>query len=748
MSRLFAKFSNIYVILFAYILLWLGLRLSITPHLSLITFIFGAPIIFYFNGVLSYVLITKEKIKSLNSNIVSISLSLVEIMVVGIMVNIIGRFIFNMPQPLQSNLTIIIFVILYCLKLQTIYIYKLNIFSRLHPLKRQSYLNIFIFTTLLISIALCLAGAVQLNNGGSNILIMCGLGVNALVIFITGVKIRHISETTIIAIIITSTINVLLITSLRSWGISGQDLKNEFKVYTLTNQIGYWSIDNLRDAYNACLSITIFPVVVSKLLNIDALYIFKIVYQLLFSVAVVATYSLTKQYIGKFYAFIAAIFLISMPTFSVDTPLQARQLMAFVFLSTIFLIWLSPRERIKQWKLLFLIFVFALVISHYSTTYVFLATLGLYTITRPIVGRFFKHSENYDKEFDLSPFLVAAIFLVAFAWLSQTTNVSNSLYSSIGRSFSAITRTQNLNKTDDTLPENTIQSYVNTTKQNDNITLEKSYAEIRIVNSNLQPSSLVENLGQKTGISIPNLTRNIYYKFGIIVLIFLITTGLITMLAIKKRSDKNIIPLQVIVLSLVLIGLVFLQYVLPGINGSYGITRTFIQAFFIFAIPLSFGMRTIFRSEMGIISRTLAASITLVFFLTYTGFIPQLTGGIRPQLSLNNSGNYYSTFYENKSDKLAFIWTEENIPSSYDLKAPSYSYSTILAYRPNYPFGGVGILPFQVRDSDYILFNRSINRDSVIYILDNQAIVVNKDLYNNRPKVYSNLQSTVIEAVK
>src|ERR1700680_2775123 len=68
---------------------------------------------------------------------------------------------------------------------------------------------------------------------------------------------------------------LLFTTSLRSWYATGHDIEREIYVFQLTNTHHIWSMAFYQDAYNACLSITILPTILTNLLVIQDIYVYK-----------------------------------------------------------------------------------------------------------------------------------------------------------------------------------------------------------------------------------------------------------------------------------------------------------------------------------------------------------------------------------------------------------------------------------------------------------------------------------------
>jgi|GEM_PF-444295 len=169
-------------------------------------------------------------------------------------------------------------------------------------------------------------------------------------------------------------IALLLMHSLRSNHIIiGADTGREFYFWWMTLSNLHWSISTYS-TLNACLSISLLPTIYQSVLTISPEFLFKILYSLIFSISPLVIYVLSKKYIGSFYAFLASIFFMSQPTF-LSTPGYARTNIAILFCAlAIMTLFHNGIDKFNK-KLLFIIFIVSTIVSHYSSTYIFLTVL-------------------------------------------------------------------------------------------------------------------------------------------------------------------------------------------------------------------------------------------------------------------------------------------------------------------------------------------------------------------------------------
>ena len=91
-------------------------------------------------------------------------------------------------------------------------------------------------------------------------------------------------------------LSLLLMHGLTSHYIIGRDVHEEFYTFRIVSDNLLWSMSNYRSIETACLSISLLPTVYKSLLDINGQYIYKLVYQLIFSVTPLVSYILFKKY--------------------------------------------------------------------------------------------------------------------------------------------------------------------------------------------------------------------------------------------------------------------------------------------------------------------------------------------------------------------------------------------------------------------------------------------------------------------
>jgi uncharacterized membrane protein len=124
--------------------------------------------------------------------------------------------------------------------------------------------------------------------------------------------------------------------------------------------------------------------------------------------------------------------------------------------------------------------------------------------------------------------------------------------------------------------------------------------------------------------------------------------------------------------------------VLPVLSLNYGLLRMFQQALLVLAPLVIVGVLFLLRplgrkwSEIG------ACVVTAIFFFSLTGLMPQITGAYPPQLNLNNAGEYYENYYTQPQEVSALEWLNSVAAKHSVLQTDEFSASRFGLYTPIY----------------------------------------------------------------
>jgi len=211
---------------------------------------------------------------------------------------------------------------------------------------------------------------------------------------------------------------LLLHFSLMSNYLYGFDIQVEYFISRLTENSSRWNskipyIDIAFEKTNAMLSVSILPTIYSQLLEMELPWVFKTVYPLIFSLVPVGLYIFYKEQMDRKAAFLAVFLFVSQFVFFSELLGLAKQMIAEFFFILLFLVIFNKRIKPASKSVLFMTFGAALVVSHYSISYVFLA---LIVLSVAFLFLFKKKGTH------IAVSLIVLLFVMQFSWYIYTSN--------------------------------------------------------------------------------------------------------------------------------------------------------------------------------------------------------------------------------------------------------------------------------------------------------------------------------------
>jgi uncharacterized membrane protein len=535
----------------------------------------------------------------------------------------------------------------------------------------------------LVSVALAVFGANRLNNGAGDQLTLVALGAVAAAIVLTLRWIKLLREAVLGAVIYLTSLSLLLSTSLRGWYVTGHDIQEEYHVFQLTAVHGRWSMTYFHDAYSACLSITILPTELARIVDVDDPYVFKLFFQLIFALCPVFVYGIARRYFSPFIAVLSVAYFIGFPTFFTDMSFLNRQEIGLLFVAVgAFVItnrfWSSRRRQV-----LLVADGIGVELSHYSSMYVFVGILVIALGCRSgsrLMTRFREGGAGEDyqrgnwapKNGTAVTFgTVAMLVGIIFIWGGLATGTSGQVLSA-GKSAifglsggSSGGRSGNVSFSlfggGTVSPNVDLQIYRNKTAaaaaHSPSAYLPESAVDKAVtpyVAPQVRPLTVVGSALSKLKIPVEGvnaLTRNLIADSEQLFLL----VGLVRLLLLRWR-DRRPVAQDLLWLAIGSLGVIGLITVLPSISADYGVLRAFQEALIFFCPVIVVGSVTIFQ-RMGQWRAQLASAVVcLVLFANTTGLVPQVLGGNLAELNLNNSGTYYDLYYMRPQDESAVAW--------------------------------------------------------------------------------------------
>ena len=739
------------IILFTTLLIGLGANALILSNMDFyyIRAIISCLFLLVSPGLLT-LLALRIKTESLSEFIIyTIGVSIALLMLIGLMVNSIAP-LFGINNPLSAT-PILTAIDAFVLPIWTyLFFQRKRIVAPVTnmQLKPQALSMVLGYIPVVFPV-LAILGALSINNGRSNMLTMTMLGfIGAYVLLITFLRNKLQSFVFPLAVFMMS-FSLLLMTSLRGWYITGHDIYLEYYIFQITKLHDFWKMAYFQDPYNACLSITILPTMISNLTHIQDAYIFKALYQMIFSFSMVGVYLFLKRYTKSFIAFLAVFCTITFPTFMTDMPMLNRQEIGMLFFILLLLLVVNKSMSSKVKWSLFSIFGLGLVISHYATAYLTASFFTLTAISHILLTVFrfnpkMKELSKYiNSKLGLSegrPWvkLGVSVLLLAgtFIWYGSFTKTSQGLEKTITKIEKSINSTTfgkaksdgpanySLLKTKQPDKQTLLDNYENQQEKyvrqfNDNSAFlnQEVYKKFKLINVDQEVMPLTsfgEALKKYVSVfKLNDVVKQVYAKTVQVMIVF----GLVSIFILRKYLSK--LDEEYVILCVTFLLLIIGETVFSSSAIDYGILRLIQQGLFILSLPLVIGLLALFRVLNKLIKNVniyLSSTLLVLFFLFLSGFIPQLTGGYYAQLNLNNSGFYYDAYFLHKSDLQSIEWISKNHTSKLPIQADWFAGKKI------HTFSNIssvdGLTPSEIRKNSYVYLDKLnvVNKKVIVYV--------------------------------
>lgn len=655
--------------------------------------LFGLVYLTFVPGILILKILKIDKLGTIDFILYSVGISLSFIMFVGMFINIAYPYIGILNPisiiPLLLTFNLITFL-LHFLCFQERNNFSINTFN----VPNYSFCNqvLFLFFILFLSIF----GTYLFNYFQKNVLIIIMILLIALSVVWIGSSNVVSKKLYPIAIFIFST-SLLLHNSLISSHLLGWDIHTEYYFANHVIQESFWDFRIPSNA-NSMLSITMIAPIYSILLDMDLIWVFKLIYPLIFSLVPVGLYNIFKDQTDEKVAFLSVFFFISLVTFYTEMNSLSRQQIAELYLVLILLVILNKNVGNLGSSFLLVLFSISLSVSHYGISYLFISWIVI------IYTYFLKNSKMSSHTTMISSNYTFLFIVFAIGWYLYTTDSSV---------FSAFTR-------------NIAQIVYNL---QDLLNPESSQALSLIIESR---SSVLQYI----------------YRYLHLVCQFFIAVGVLDLIWKFKDSKFNkdfalfsIVNFTILSLSIIT------PYLSSSLNTSrlYQISLIFLSPFFIIgSVIILTKLTQIISTIVPIFSKPTNFSIVSIFlaiFLIFnTGLIFEVADDNSSSISLNNTIDNPKF---NSAEVLGAEWILK-----YGLDKPVYSdiyrYLLIRGYLYNLSLNIPEKYEKNLPDSyiyfgSYNIFNKEILVDHYTSGANHKYVYIeSKNVINNKSLIYYN----------
>ena len=416
-------------------------------------------------GILILRILKVHSISAVESLVYSVGLSLAFIMFTGLFMNFAFP-LFGISKPISIFPLMVTFtgfiLILGAIAYKRDKDFLTPSQSNSSPVFSPPYLFLILLPLLAI------LGALLVNYYQNNTLLLIFILVVAAIVGLVAFG-KFIPERAYPLAIVMIAIALLCHVSLSSSFLFGYDIMAEWRYQNFVAQGGYWD-STIWGNVNTALSIVMLGPIYSTILNMEVVWIFKIIYPLFFCLVPVALFHIYREQIGSRRAFLSAFFFMSMMIFFILG--SGRQQVAELFFALLILLMVDRKMTPLQKSALAIIFVMALPVSHYGIAYVSFAffVIGWLLLIlmrskvvaywwRNLTGRFSRSpaspgsaastSERPPSPSILSGNLICLFIVCSIAWYMYTAgggaiksivDIGQHIYSNIGEFFNPLAR--------------------------------------------------------------------------------------------------------------------------------------------------------------------------------------------------------------------------------------------------------------------------------------------------------------------
>ncbi len=639
---------------------------------------------------------------------------------------------------------------------------------------RMSGLKAFLYVLPLGILACGIAGTFILNNGGSNVLSLTALVLCLVNIIVLLALRRGVPPSLYPYTLFFIGLSILLMTSLRGWILSGHDVLMEYHVFEITKEHLNWSMSYLQDAYNACLSITMLPTMLSGLLlHVPDQYILRGLFQVIFAAMPVTVYMLARRYLTPRLAFLAAIFFIGQVPFLRDLAFMTRQEIAFFFYGLLALI-MTNRTLVRRQRLaLFGMFGVALVLSHYSTVYVAVAVLFVARVMCSAPARkFYRRSSRlampllrrfprletplaYERQRTHPLYLpswpmVLGLVVVILVWNVGVTGTANNIQKFLGSTLSVLD-TQHHNSTSSEftvlgkkeLDDKTLTDHFVTATHDTGDTDAAAHISPQAYAGYQPYLPLDEELHSQAPERVVDIvsTADTVVKNIMKVLIIVGACWLVFAASTMRASTslKAMIAANIVMLVAVM--------ALPFMSIDYDVMRAYQQFLVFLCIPAVVGAMVLARLFTKRLWYGVTAGIFILYSALMTPLVPQMLGYGEAALALNNKGRYYDIYYVHQSEVDAINWLSTHGDPAIPVYADWFAGRKIATFgtRPIWIVGNV--LPQNITKTGYVFVDRTNLQKNAAFVFYNGHELPYRFpmefLQANKHRIYSNGQTEI-----
>jgi len=536
----------------------------------------------YFTFLPGFIILKLLKVNKLNkveTILFSVGLSIAFLMIVGLSINEFF-FMLGFPQPLSLVFLMTVLNSLILIGGVLAYLKGEVKIRNIEPIGKSPLILFFLCLPVLSII-----GAIWVKTYEINLILLFMITLIAFLLALGVILKRNFPSKLYPLVIFMIAISLLYHSSLTSDNLIhfGSDVPGEVFAFKIAEKNAHWSPVNpypgdlsVGRTYSM-LSVTILPIVYSSLLNLNVIWLFKLLNPILFALVPLGLYILWSKFISAKYAFVSAFFFMAYNVFYNEMLGLNKQMIGELFFVLLLLVIFNKKMRSFNKTSCFLIFGFALVVSHYALAEIFLFLISFVLVSLIIM----KKSRR-----NITLVIVLCFSIIMFSWYLYT---SNSAVFDAFLGFGEHVRSQ--------------------------------------LGEFFSPAARGETVLRGLGLEAPPTIWNMMSRIFAYITQLLIVVGFVGM--ITKRVGYHF-EIGYLLLSLFSVMFLAALILVPGLANTMNMTRFYHILLFFLAPLCVLGAKTIMnivsRRKTEMIASLLLLTVLIPYFLFQVGFVYEVTG--------------------------------------------------------------------------------------------------------------------------
>lgn len=573
------------------------------------------------------------------------------------------------------------------------------------------------------------AGALRLNSGHGGALALAALSACAVMVFASIIISARLSTILLAMIVYATQLATAWSFSLRGDLVYGFDISTEYYDLNHTILTGTWQTAHPGDAYGAMLSVTVMPAEIHFISGVPALLVLKLVYPAISALLPVGLFGIARRILSTRWSYVAACSIVMQGSFAQELPAIARQEIALVLFAALIMAMLDRNMPQHPRMAMVALLSLAMVLSHYSTTYVAILLIGLTLLFQWLVSWFRKIAHVTGT--------IALAFIVscvgAVVWYGPVTHAA----AGVGQLVQTVDTNGFRLLPSRTVGQGSLAAYLQGNSQAPiSATVYTRLVSAQYVSNNKLFITALADAGKPvyalhdSAPPVPPVKWRIGHSLlslGALIiqqLIYMISAIGAIVMVLRRRASRLARHIGLLAIAAILF---LITIRLSGtLAATYNQERALLQTMVVLAIPLCWCLQRLAhraqRRQAYVLSAT-AASLAVLFIGT-SGLLGAILGG-NTATNLTSSGEDFERFYMTTPELASAQWLGQTLRPGQLVYADRYAQLPLIAMTGITSGLYNDVTPLTINQHAWIYANRSnVINGRARALFDNQNTVV------------------------